>query len=105
MEIHQSHSNSQRKPTRAIQTLMESQPEPFNFSLKANQLNSQGSQSKQFKIALKANQSQSNLKQAFQSHSNFNGKPKRIIQPLIEGLSRSALHGESFTIDLPSDEH
>jgi hypothetical protein len=80
---------------------MESQPEPFNFSLKANQLNSQGSQSKQFKITLKANQSQSNLEQAIQSHSNFHGKPTRIIQPLIGCLSRSALHGDPFTLTYP----
>jgi uncharacterized protein YecE (DUF72 family) len=75
-KANQSHSNSQGKPTRAIQilkesqpkpfnpswkptratiqTLNESQPEPFSFSLKANQSNSKGSQAKSFKLLLKA---------------------------------------------------
>jgi hypothetical protein len=59
------HTNSQGKTTRAIQTLMESKPEPFTISWKANQ-----------------------------SHSNSHGKPTRAIQTIME-ISRKANQSHS----------
>jgi hypothetical protein len=51
--------NSQRKPTRAISTLMESQPEPFKGKPTTAIQTLKESQPEQFKLSWKASQSHS----------------------------------------------